>query len=338
MFNISCEIDNFFTIFAVSYQETIKNKIYMSIKAMILGGFVGDALGVPVEFVDRTRLNLDPVINMREYGTHHQPKGTWSDDSSMTYALAESIIEGYNDVSLAEKFVRWFRKGHYTPHGIMFDIGMTTIRSITNFESSNFAPSEAGCKNESDNGNGSLMRISPLIVLLKPLETAQRFQLVKEVSSITHGHIRSVLACFYLCEFLIHLDNIKDKYLAFQESNKTLVELMKDPAYDIPLIEQGVFARITSGQILTEPENLIFSSGYVMHTLEATLWCFMNTTNYADCVLKAINLGGDSDTTGAVAGNIAGMFYGMSGIHQEWLNDLVKLDEVDRLAEELESL
>jgi ADP-ribosyl-[dinitrogen reductase] hydrolase len=309
----------------------------MSIKGMILGGFVGDALGVPVEFLNRSHLKRFPVTTMQEYGSHHQPKGTWSDDSSMVYATAESIIEGYDDVYLGKKFIRWYRKGEYTPHGRMFDIGMTTLRSITNFESGNLKPAEAGGKDEGSNGNGSLMRIAPLIVLLKSLERLQRFQLVKEVSSITHGHIRSVLACFYLCEVLINMGNNLDKDDSLSLANEALESLFEIEELNLPKNELQKFGRILSMSLYEEEEGRIWSSGYVMHTLEAALWCFMKTTNYGDCVLKAVNLGEDTDTTGAVAGNIAGMYYGVDGIPKDWLDDLVKLDEVTKLAEELEA-
>ena len=133
------------------------------IKSGIFGVIVGDALGVPVEFTSRSERKADPVVNMREYGTHSQPKGTWSDDSSMALASLDSIIQNgeinYDD--MMDRFRDWKINGNYTPHGKVFDVGITCSRAISQYGSGVNA-TECGCSGERDNGNGSLMRIMPV--------------------------------------------------------------------------------------------------------------------------------------------------------------------------------
>jgi ADP-ribosylglycohydrolase len=176
------------------------------LKDIIYGVCVGDALGVPVEFDSRENLKKNPVKNMREGGIHEQQRGTWSDDSSLTLCLAESIIEGYNLQNLASKFIAWEQEAYWTARGEVFDIGNTTRQSIE-YLKRGIDPSLSGGNQEIDNGNGSLMRILPLVILTKDLTIHERFNLVKEVSSITHAHNRSVIACFYYLEFALEIIN-----------------------------------------------------------------------------------------------------------------------------------
>ena len=185
-----------------------------AIKAGILGVVVGDALGVPVEFTSRLERKMDPVTDMREYGTHSQPKGTWSDDSSMMLASLDSIIQcgGINYDDMMERFRSWIN-GEYTPHGRVFDIGITCSKAIAQYRPG-IDPTECGGRGERDNGNGSLMRIMP-VSLYDALEkeywndtfivdTACNSQ---EASSLTHGHPRSQIACLMhtsICHELIY--------------------------------------------------------------------------------------------------------------------------------------
>jgi ADP-ribosyl-[dinitrogen reductase] hydrolase len=310
----------------------------MSIKGMLIGGFVGDALGVPVEFMDRATLKSYPVIDMRGYGSHHQPKGSWSDDSSMTFALAESILEGYDPEKLGRKFVNWYRKGYYTPHGRIFDIGVGTSRAIARYESGNYRATEAGGLLNEDNGNGSLMRISPLITLLRPLDDIQRLNLVREVSSITHAHSLSIKVCYWFCEYLLMLEDGKDKFGAYMDTNTKVSNIFYSLKFGGSTDEADLLAmkRIFDGEIHLLNEDDITSGGYVIHTMEASLWCFLNSDNYRDAVLKAVNLGDDSDTTGSVTGNMAGLYYGFEDLPIDWVTDLAKFDLVTELAEALE--
>ena len=173
-------------------------------KNILFGLAVGDALGVPVEFKSRESLKKNPVTDMICYGTYNQPPGTWSDDSSMAFCLAESLCEGYNPKDTAERFVRWYDEAYWTPHGEVFDVGIATRKAIQRLKEG-VEPRLAGGNTEYDNGNGSLMRIMPLLVLTRGSSPEQAMQMTEEVSSITHRHPRSVLACHYLLMLAAHL-------------------------------------------------------------------------------------------------------------------------------------
>lgn len=192
------------------------------IEGGILGLAIGDALGVPVEFQSRESLKNNPVVGMRAYGSHRQPLGTWSDDSSLAFCLAESLTEGYDLRDLSNRFVNWYNYNYWTPHGHVFDIGITTSRAIHQLELG-IEPTKAGGRDESSNGNGSLMRILPLLFFIhnKPIE--ERFAIIKDVSSLTHGHIRSVIACFYYLEFARLLLQNVEKFKAFTETKNRVM-------------------------------------------------------------------------------------------------------------------
>lgn len=239
----------------------------------IYGLAVGDALGVPYELRPRGTFECTDMIG---YGTHEQPAGTWSDDTSMTLTTCDSIRElGHIDTAdMRDKFVCWIAHGEYTIDGV-FDYGGTTARALHTGK---------GGSGERDNGNGSLMRIAPLAF------TDATDEEIGEVSAITHAHRTSTDACIIF------------------------VELMKDvmngelPSWVLHL--KGV------------PEQEIRSGGFVRDTLKAATWCLVNTNSYEACVLAAVNLGDDTDTTAAVAGALAGTTYGLKAIPQEWIDTL----------------
>lgn len=202
------------------------------VKAGIFGVCIGDALGVPVEFKTRETLKVFPVENMREFGSWNQPKGTWSDDSSLTLCIAEELTKGYDLEKIGKSFVKWVKYGHWTAHGRLFDIGGTTKHSVARLikgESAKFS----GNIFEEENGNGSLMRTLPLAFYLKDEENIEKlYQTVKEVSSITHGHFRSVFACFIYVIFAIELIKGKDKKEAYHHIQKTVLEFSENQGFN----------------------------------------------------------------------------------------------------------
>lgn len=302
-------------------------------KNILIGSAVGDALGVPVEFKSRQELQINPVTDMIGYGTYNMPPGTFSDDSSMMFCLAESLCNGYDVNDIGEKFQMWMHEGYWTADGEVFDVGIATRKAINRLRVVK-NPIEAGSKDESDNGNGALMRILPLAVFTKDLSIDERCEIVKEVSSITHAHNRSVLACIYYIEFALNVldaENLEEAYLntnfwlkLFLEEN----ELYKN--------EFPYFERILSGQLIDLTQNEIQSTGYVIHSLEASIWCLLHTNSYKDCVLKAVNLGHDTDTISCIAGGIAGIFYGTDTIPTHWIEQLARVNDILKLAEQLE--
>ena len=303
------------------------------VKSGIFGVCIGDALGVPVEFRTREQLKRSPVTKMRAMGTYRQPLGTWSDDSSLTLCLAESLCNGYNLEDMALKFIQWHNEEIWTPHGRVFDIGIATRQAISRI-SSGIIPKLCGGTSEFDNGNGSLMRILPLVFYLKDEENIEKlYHTVKEVSSITHGHFRSVFACFIYVIFAIELLKGKSKIEAYDYMQKKVLEYAENQEFNPKEIK--LFERILNNNIATYPEDEIKSSGYVLHSLEASLWCFLNSESYSEAVLKAVNLGDDTDTTGAITGGIAGIYYGFENIPEEWVAGLVRKDDIEKLCGKL---
>lgn len=303
------------------------------VKAGIIGVCIGDALGVPVEFKKREDLKRNPVTKMLEYMSWNQPKGTWSDDSSLTLCLAEELTKGYDLEKIGQSFVKWNKYGHWTAHGRLFDIGGTTRHALARLikgESAKFS----GNIFEEDNGNGSLMRILPLVFYLENEEDIQKIYLtVREVSAITHGHFRSVFACFIYVIFAIQLLKGMNTREAYKYTQKVSLEYAEKQGFNPNEIE--LFSRILKNDISGYPEDEIKSGGYVLHSLEASLWCFLNSESYSEAVLKAVNLGEDTDTTGAITGGIAGIYYGYENIPKEWITELVRKDDIEALCEKL---
>ncbi|HOE16490.1 MAG TPA: ADP-ribosylglycohydrolase family protein [Syntrophorhabdaceae bacterium] len=307
----------------------------ISLKDRMLGGLwgaiVGDALGVPVEFKDREERKKDPVTDMRGYGTFSQPPGTWSDDSSLLLCTAESLIDGFNVARMGELFVRWFIKGYWTPHGIAFDIGNSTMSAIRRMMNGT-APETAGGESEHDNGNGSLMRILPVAVYCVRSSPSEVIDYAHRASALTHRHYIAQAACAFYCIMAKALLQGANPHGAYE-----LTSYVIQSYYDKMLFRSELpfshFSRLFSGAIDTLPENEIGSDGFVVHTLEAGVWCLLNSGSYKEAVLRAVNLGEDTDTTAIVTGGLAGICYGYDAIPQEWIDKIVRKDDIKKLFE-----
>ena len=276
----------------------------------IMGLVVGDALGVPVEFKARDTFHVDDMIG---YGTYNQPPGTWSDDSSLTLATMESVIRngGIDPADMMKNFSMWLNNGVFTPYGEVFDVGGTTEAAIRRFQNG-VEPLKCGLNHYKHNGNGSLMRILPLALFPSSVND------INNVSSLTHAHEISRRACRL--------------YVGTAE------QLLKGASLWEVVGCSGIwvkeFDRIPKIYKLNRDE--IKSTGYVVDTLEAALWCVYHTRSYRDCVLEAVNLGGDTDTIAAVAGGLAGIIYGCggeSGIPDEWIAQIARKDWISDLCE-----
>lgn len=291
---------------------------------------IGDALGVPVEFKTRNYLSENPIDTLTGYGCWNQPAGTFSDDSSLTFCTAESIIIGYDINTMAQTFVRWLQQGYWGAHNEVFDIGHTTRRALTRVAAGT-SPLISGGFEEFENGNGALMRMMPVaFFLVKENDIHLRYQVVKEISGITHQHFRAVLACFIYVEFLRALLSSGHLQEAYMQMQRTVNAYVLSQSFNP--VEIKHYARVLQQNIATIPEQQINSSGYVVHTLESALWCLLNTNSYERCVLRAVNLGGDTDTTGAVAGAAAGLHYGIDNISPQWISQIAKSAEIGNLA------
>ncbi len=304
----------------------------------IMGLCVGDALGVPVEFTDRGTLMFNSVIDMQSYGTHNQPAGTWSDDTSLTLCLVDSLIGGLDYIDMMDKFYQWFSEGAYTPRGEVFDVGISTRKALNRYLVG-AAPMECGGTSERDNGNGSLMRILPILFFLQKrygvglYEKDEAFEIIHNVSALTHGHKRSKMACGIYISIASMLAEGMDLKMALRSG---IFEAIKHYEGCMDFADElRHFERMAGNKFEKLPENQIKSSGYVVNTLEAAVWCLQNTKSYRDCVLRAVNLGDDTDTVAAVAGGLAGLYYGYESIPGEWLSAIVKRDYVESLCNKL---
>ena len=304
----------------------------------VFGLIVGDALGVPVEFSSREECEHNPVIGMRAYGTHNQPAGTWSDDSSMTLATLDSIKQkgkiDYKD--LMDKFTEWCLYADYTPFQEVFDIGVATSRAIIQYGKGT-DPIDCGGKTEWDNGNGSLMRILPVCLYLynrqKMICTSENesIYLIHNVSALTHAHLRSQIACgiyYFMVKSVLSkegdlLAKLQWGIDAACQYYRSDLNNYKELGYFSRLFDLNAFRQLSKDQIK--------SSGYVVDTLEAVTWCLITTTSYKEAVLQAVNLGDDTDTVGAITGSLAGLYYGYDEIPEQWIKTLQRLEWIEQL-------
>ena len=308
----------------------------------IMGFVVADALGVPVEFKSREYLKNHKVTDMEGYGTYSQPKGTCSDDSSMVLATMDGLIKSKNDIDyqlIMDNFLAWMQNGDYTPFNYVFDIGISTSEALNKYQQNknDGHPEDIICGSVdiNSNGNGSLMRILPIAIYLHlngfNYADNEYTDIIRNMSGMTHSHSYSVSGCYIYSVFVAELLKRKDKTLAYDSLKKIFSreeqkELMKYRGFDFK-----VYSRIFENDIFKLEENEIKSSGYVVDSLEAAMWCLLTTDNYKDAVLKAINLGGDTDTIGAITGGLAGILYGHDMIPKNWIRDLQKADYIEDL-------
>jgi len=303
----------------------------------IMGLCVADALGVPVEFTGREMLRKNPVTGMRSYGTCNQPAGTWSDDTSMTLCLADSLSKGLDYDDIINRFIMWFEEGKYTPHGEVFDVGNTTRKALMRFTQGK-APLECGGLSDNDNGNGSLMRILPIVYYLlanygtEITENDEAMAIIHNVSSLTHAHKRSLIACGIYCSIAAMIIGSTEPTAVSLGISKAVEFYRRHEEYKDELSH---YERLNNKSFASVPIEEIKSSGYVVDTLEAAVWCLLNTNNYKECVLMAVNLGEDTDTVAAVAGGLAGLYYGYGSIPQEWLSVIVRRDYVEGICSRL---
>lgn len=301
-----------------------------NIKSCFLGLAIGDALGVPVEFRNRAYLKEKPITDLTGYGAWNQPLGTWSDDSSMTFCLAESLTKGYSLDDVANTFTLWMNKGYWGCHHKVFDIGNTT-RSALQRVAKGENPKFSGEFDESSNGNGSLMRTIPASLYFMHCNDQLLFENLRDISSITHAHFRSVFSCFIYSKIAIAIFNGLDKEKAYLTAIKEVRLFLEHQNFNPK--EISLFNRVLSGKLADVSEEDIESLGYVLHTLEASIWCLLNTDSYPEAVLRAVNLGGDTDTTACVTGALAGLYYGEEGIPKDWISKLVRSQDITILSE-----
>lgn len=298
-------------------------------KSGMMGLVTGDALGVPVQFMSRSQIAARPegsVTGMESGGVFDMPEGTWSDDSSMAVATMVSLMEkgGLDTDDMMKRFVSWLYNGEYTPFGQSFDEGITCSEAIGRYADIG-DPSSCGRKGEHANGNGALMRILPVCLYYyerqKRVCTSDDEAIygVHAAAALTHDHLRSNMCCgmyFFMVKSILDGDG------SLRERLQNGIDRgCRYYARDLGnLGELAYLERIQHLDVFEEvQEREIRSSGYVIDSIEAAVWCLITTESFRECLLRAVNLGDDTDTVAAIAGGLAGLYYGYEAIPEEWL-------------------
>lgn len=309
----------------------------------VMGVVIGDALGMPVQFLSREDVQAGPITEMDAFGTYDMPAGTWSDDSSMALATLDSIREksGIDCDDIMWKFIDWTSKGAYTPAGKAFDQGGTCMEAICNYvRKKNYK--SCGKTGEWANGNGALMRIMPVCLYSyiqyknEKMSLEEALECVHQVSALTHNHLRSKMACgIYFFMAMAILDEGGSLIERLQIGIDNAKRFYKSDV--INLVEWSRFGRMTNLiEFVGVSENEIKSSGYVVDSLEAAVWSLITTKTFEEGLLRAVNLGDDTDTVGAIAGGLAALYYGYENIPVSWKNAIIKSEEIITLCELIE--
>ena len=299
-------------------------------RGMLLGLAIGDALGAAVEF--KPRGTFPPVEGFRGGGPHDLEPGEWTDDTSMALALADSIsLAGWDLNDQARRYLAWWRNGEYSVNGRCFDIGLTTRGALERFEQSGDART-SGDPDDRASGNGSIMRLAPVAIRfadLLPNHIGELVWYAAESSLPTHASGECKSACAYLCVGLAALVSGVGREEALSPESDPMRQLR-----DVCKLRPAI-AAVADGSFRAKEPPEIQGSGYVVRSLEAALWAFNKASSFEEAVLLAVNLGEDSDTTGAVCGQLAGAYWGESGIPQAQLKGLARRDMVERALNQL---
>lgn len=283
-------------------------------RGCLYGLAIGDALGAAVEF--KPLGTFPPVTGYRAGGPHGLEAGEWTDDTSMSLALADSLAKvGWDPQDQMTRYLWWRERGEYSVNGTCFDIGNTTSQSLSKFASTG---KWKGCSStsEASSGNGSIMRLAPVAIAYWEPDDFCLYRIAQESSETTHGSLQCKSACKVMACILTWLIRGEgklswDKLKWGSETHPSIVE-------------------IAEGSFKTKQPPEIKGPGHVVKSLEAALWAFHSSDSFEEAVLKAVNLGDDADTTGAVCGQLAGAFWGESGIPKHLIDDLAKKGMIEK--------
>jgi ADP-ribosylglycohydrolase len=293
-------------------------------RGTLLGLAVGDALGAAIEF--RPPGTFPEVTGFRGDGPHGLAPGEWTDDTSLALALADSISKaGWDLNDQARRYVAWWRRGKYSVNNHCFDIGTTTAAALRRFEQSGDAHT-SGNPSEHASGNGSIMRLAPVPIRYANLFPNQLEELITycvDSSRPTHASPQCLSACAYFGLILAGLINGVEREEVLARDWEPLRRLVGLHAMNAEI------ASVAAGSFREKKPPEISGSGYVVKSLEASLWAFHDGKDFREAVLMAVNLGDDADTTGAVCGQLAGAYYGESGIPDGWLKGLARKDLIE---------
>lgn len=290
-------------------------------RGCLLGLACGDAIGTTVEFCERG--SFPPVTDMVGGGPFRLPAGAWTDDTSMALCLATSLVEigRFDPTDQMRRYCAWYENGYLSSTGRCFDIGLTVRGSLARFQQS--GDPFAGRPDPQSAGNGCIMRLAPVPMFFHP-DVAEAIRWSGESSRTTHGAPECIESCHLLAAMICAALSGRDK-------EEVLF------AHELSRFQSPKVRAIAAGDYRSKQAEAISGSGYVIHCLEASAWCFWQSKSFQEAVVLAVNLGDDADTTGAVCGQIAGAFYGEEGIPFGWLSRLVMADEIRTLADRLKA-
>ena len=296
-------------------------------RGCLLGLATGDALGTTLEF--KPPGTFQPIDDMVGGGCHNLKPGQWTDDTSMALCLATSLVEcrGFDARDQMERYVRWWREGYLSSIGRCFDIGDTTLASLKRFEET--GDPLAGTSDPMAAGNGSLMRLAP-VPMFFVRDAAEAIERSADSSKTTHGAAEAVDACRYFAGLLVGALQGVDKETLLSDRYCPV-----DRYWHRNRLTSKIDA-VAAGSFKQKEPPDIKGAGFVVLSLEAALWAFHNSTDFRHGALKAVNLGDDADTTGAIYGQIAGAYYGAEAIPESWRRKkLAMLDKIESLADRL---
>lgn len=286
-------------------------------RGCLLGLAVGDAVGTTLEFSQRD--SKPRVADMVGGGPFNLKPGEWTDDTAMALALGHSLLASSDlaETDLMDRFLAWHESGEYSCTGTCFDIGATTQTALGRYKST--GEPVAGSTDPHSAGNGSLMRLSPVAIRFRG-DTARMVRMAQRQSRTTHAAEEAVDACAAYAEFLAEAISGRPKHeiLAPRQSSHT------------PRV-----AEILGGGWRVKTRSKISSSGYVIDSMEAAIWCVARSTGFREAILLATNLGHDADTVAAITGQLAGAIWGASAIPEPWLATLAWSERIRELADDL---
>jgi ADP-ribosylglycohydrolase len=294
----------------------------------LLGLAAGDALGTTVEFSPPGTFKT--VTDMVGGGPFHLLPGEWTDDTSMALCLAESLLEsrGFSAGDQMQRYLRWWRHGHLSSNGRCFDIGMTSHAALAEFERTGNPYS--GSTDANAAGNGSLMRLAA-VPLYFAASATDAVRYAADSSRTTHGTIEAIDACRLMSALMVCAVRGMTKA---ELLDPNACQIVIRSALDIDALTPKI-AAIARGSYKVRQPPAIRGSGYVVETLEAALWAFHKSSSFEEGALMAVNLGDDADTTGAVYGQLAGCYYGVTDIPARWLDRLAHRELITAFADRL---
>lgn len=308
-------------------------------KDILFGIAIGEALGVPFESLKRIDMLKNPITEMIGFKANNLLPGTWSHGSALTFCLAESIANDYDLEITAINFIRWKNESFKSAKGYLFDNNNTTVRAIYRLEkiicqSQERNQSLFSYTSDFDNSNGSLMRILPLLYVVREKNIKIQFDIIWENSALTHNHIRAAMCCMIYLKVAEYILNGHEKSDAYQQTRLDIQELWD--VIDFDKNEKKYFEKVIQSDIRNYSIICLRTGEYVMESLETSLWCLLKTDSYKKALFTSINLGGNTSSIGSITGGLAGLYYGYNAIPDHWIKTVSKRKYILDLANRLD--